>query len=106
MNLSKQEIRDFAAEVNQAVDGRLDKAILFGSYAREEQLPGSDVDILLVMKEHKEGDQSKVSKIGGEYFLNKDVFISPKIIEKSELEEKSNYSFFKEIMQEGVKIHG
>lgn len=104
LNQSKM-LEEFISKVNSALNARVEKALLFGSYARED-LPGSDVDILIVLTEKRQGDQSKVSEIAGEYFLDEEIFLSPKIITEEELEKKKNYSFFKEIREEGVPIYG
>ena len=104
--MEKKEIRDFGREVDEVLDGRVDKIVLFGSYARGEQLPGSDIDLMIVLNEEIGGDRSRVSKIAGRYFLEKNVFISPKIITKHSLEEKSDFGFFQKIEQEGIKVYG
>lgn len=106
MKLEKYEIEEFVSIVNEKLGERVERAILFGSYARGEEVPGSDVDILLVLNDKKSGDQSKVADIAGNYFLEQNVIISPKIITEEELEKKNNYGFFKEIRNEGVKVYG
>ncbi len=102
-----QEIlEDFTEKVNKNLNGRVEEVILFGSYARNEQLPGSDVDLLIVLSDIKKNDQSKISQIAGNYFLEDQLVLSPKIITSDDLAEKSDYSFFQEIQEEGVQIYG
>ncbi|MFL5244450.1 MAG: nucleotidyltransferase domain-containing protein [Gemmataceae bacterium] len=54
--VSKAAIRSFVGEV--AKQFRPDSIILFGSYARGLARPESDVDLLVIMETHKEGEQS------------------------------------------------
>ena len=106
MKLSRERIEEFGEKIDKRLGGRVERIILFGSYARDENLPGSDVDLLIVLKEKKESDQSMVADIAGDYFLNYGITLSPKIIEEKELEKKKDYTFFREIMDEGVKVYG
>lgn len=107
MNAAVDDVlSEFSERVDEVLDGRLDRVVLFGSYARGEELPGSDVDLLLIVDSHESGDQSKVADIAGEYFLTDDLILSPKIISKSELEEKQDFSFFQEIRNDGVTVYG
>jgi predicted nucleotidyltransferase len=106
MELEVSKIESFVSKVDRKLDDRVEKAVLFGSYARGNQVPGSDVDIMIVLKDWKKGDQSKVSKIASKYFEEENVFISPKLITADELEQKKDYSFFQEIREEGVSIYG
>ena len=42
-------VRAFAADLVQAVGGRLERAIAFGSRARGDALPDSDWDVLVLV---------------------------------------------------------
>lgn len=99
-------LSEFSNRVNEVLDGRLDRVVLFGSYARGDELPGSDVDLLLVVDSHESGDQGKVADIAGEYFLSDNLILSPKMISKEKLEEKKDFSFFQEVRNDGVTVYG
>ena len=106
-SLKHEEIlEEFTEKVDKSLNGRVEKVILFGSYARNEQLPGSDIDLLIVLSDVKGKDQSKISQIARGYFLEHQLVLSPKIITSDELAEKLDYSFFQEIQKEGVEIYG
>jgi predicted nucleotidyltransferase len=106
MVTEEEAIREFAAEVDEALEGRVDRVVVFGSYARGEQLPGSDVDLLIVLEERVEGDQSTVADIAGRYFLEHEMLLAPKLITSDKLEEQKDFSFFKRIREEGVAVYG
>lgn len=103
---SKEDIEEFVDEASEELEGRLSEVLLFGSYAREDFVPGSDVDIMFIVDSKEESDWQKVSKIAGEYFLDKDIRFSPKIVEKDIFEDRKNESagFYKDVAEEGVKL--
>jgi predicted nucleotidyltransferase len=99
-------IDSFAEDVVDALGDRVSEVRLFGSYARGEELPGSDVDVLVVLEDREEGDQGKILSIASDYFWSDDVFFSPKVISSKDLEERSDFGFFREIEDEGVTVYG
>lgn len=101
--MDKQQLQYTITEIECMVQPLLKKysaeqAVLFGSYARNEATPDSDIDLMV---------------IGGRLFDPTDVFciadelysISGKkvdVYEKREIDEKSD--FFRNIMSDGVTI--
>ena len=91
------------SEVEKAIKVLLDKyhaecAILFGSYAREDETAGSDIDVIV---------------IGGVNFRPKDIFafgeelrqITKKKVDAFEIrEENEGTKFYENIMREGARI--
>jgi len=65
-------IADIRTSVKKALIGRQAKALLFGSYARGEATPRSDVDILVIEKRlPKEAWLSEVSRLRREMGIEK-----------------------------------
>jgi len=103
---SKQDIDHFVKEAEEILGDRLEDVILYGSYARKDYVPGSDIDILFLVTDKEDNDWSKVSKKGNKYFLDKNIRFSPKILEKDKFENRKNESagFYNEVSEEGVKL--
>ncbi|MFP4038874.1 MAG: nucleotidyltransferase domain-containing protein [Candidatus Nanohaloarchaea archaeon] len=106
MVVEMEVVEEFAEKVSEALDGRVEEVKLFGSYARGEELPGSDIDVLVVLEERREGDQALILDTASDYFWSHDVFFSPKVISSDELEKKQDFGFFKGIEEEGVTVYG
>lgn len=102
--VSKSVISEFADEVNELKG--VEEIILYGSYAREEAVPGSDVDILVLTDGENPDLRSDLEDIAGEYWMETNVIFSPKIIEKEKFEEKieEEYGFHSNALEEGVKL--
>ena len=99
-------IGNYAEEVSKALDGRLSEVILFGSYATDDYVPGSDVDIALIVTEEKPSDEQHIWSIAEEYSSKYNVEFSPKIFEKNFFEEKidEGFSFYSQIDEEGIRL--
>ena len=104
--VDRDVIDSFAEDVVDALGDRVSEVRLFGSYARGDELPGSDIDVLVVLEDRKEGDQAEILDIASDYFWSHDVFFSPKVISLDDLKERSEYHFFREIEDEGVTVYG
>ena len=82
----------------------LDKVILFGSYARNEQHEGSDVDLLIVSDDFK---GTKSFKRGGEFYLNWDYDMDVDFIclTNEELEaRRGGFGVVGQALREGMEI--
>ncbi len=82
----------------------MDRVVLYGSYARGEQTPDSDVDIAVLLKKGTTEDSNdKMVDIVVEYELDLAVTLSVIPIELSQyLEWKKDLPFYKNIDKEGI----
>ena len=93
--------RSYANDVKQVIS--VDKAILFGSYAKGYATELSDVDICFFLKNYN-GKQrveiiAELLKLGGKY---PDVPFEPLVFESSEID--NDNPFVCEILTEGVEL--
>ena len=82
----------------------MNKVILYGSYARGEQVSGSDVDIALILKKHSPDDlHDKMIDIVVDYELDLAATLSVVPIELDQyLEWKNTLPFYQNIDKEGI----
>ncbi|MHB8896482.1 MAG: nucleotidyltransferase domain-containing protein [Candidatus Geothermincolia bacterium] len=92
----------------QGLGQKLVSVTLFGSVARGEESPDSDVDLLLVMKDeaHKEKAELKALAIGSVASRRFGAPISPIVVTQSEYDSKvkRKRGFWKEIPTEGRRL--
>jgi predicted nucleotidyltransferase len=96
-----KKARSFAEDVKQVMP--VDKAILFGSYAKGYATELSDVDICFFLKGYN-GKQrveiiTELLGLGGKY---PDVAFEPLVFESTEI--KNNNPFVREILAEGIEL--
>ena len=96
-----QKARSYALDVKQVMP--VDKAILFGSYAKGYATELSDVDICFFLKDYN-GKQrvdviTELLGIGSKY---PDVAFEPLVFESAEIQ--NNNPFIREILAEGIEL--
>ena len=103
-------IQQYIEEIKKIYGIHLRKVILYGSYARGDFRPDSDVDIMILLDisdlELKEYSQ-KLSYMTYDFNLDNDLDIKP--IAKSEkhfLKWIVNYPFYANVHKEGVVLYG
>ena len=103
-------IEQYIAEIKKIYGTHLCKVILFGSYARGDFRPDSDVDIMILL-DISESDLKSYSQklfyMTYDFNLDNDLDIKP--IAKSEahfIKWIENYPFYANIHKEGVILYG
>ena len=93
--------RLFAEDVKQVMP--VEKAVLFGSYAKGYATESSDVDICFFMKKYNGKQRVEIITellcIGGKY---PDIAFEPLVFESSELQ--NGNPFVREIMSTGIEL--
>lgn len=96
-------LHEFLKAAKQKHGAKIEKIILFGSYARGEAAEESDIDVLIV------GDVTldELIDISFPLLLKYGVYISPHVITAKHLSylEKEGYGFIKIVKKEGKIIY-
>lgn len=84
---------------------QLEKVILFGSQARGDARPDSDIDLLIVLKNafNYARESDRISHLIADLCLTNNVLISCAFATAEQLQ-KQNTAFFRNIRQEGVAL--
>ena len=96
----------FKNRIEQRLGNRLQKIILFGSYARQEAKADSDIDIMLVYNnEHYQGirEISLVSDIINDFLLEFGVLISI-LPTSSKIYQSTNRLIYRNIKKQGILL--
>ncbi len=98
-------LRLLRKELNAAFGKRMEKVILYGSYARGDARDDSDIDVLIVLKnDFKYGVVlRKTSKIVAKLSLENDVVISRAFASHQQYEQ-SKMPFLMNIRRDGIAI--
>ena len=105
-----ENIKEFARQVKEILGENLVQVILYGSYARGDFRPDSDIDIMILvdmsdieLKSYSE----KLSYMTYDFNLDHDIDIKP-IAKSEEIFNKwvVNYPFYSNIHKEGVILYG
>jgi predicted nucleotidyltransferase len=108
--LERKVIRDFADLLSHKLGKLAESIILFGSVARKEETPASDVDICVVVRTRVEKDkaQSIIHDIAGKVQRRYGARISPLFLTLREFSSKARRKEppIREIIKEGVILRG
>ena len=92
MTLSTEEksaLKHFKAGLSQALGAQLIELKLFGSKARGDDIPNSDIDVLVIVSSGDWHIRNKVYDVATDVLLQLDVCISPKVISKNRFDQLS-----------------
>ena len=100
---TKMEIAEnFAKTINS---DKIKLMILFGSVARGDFRPDSDIDILIVSDFHKD-IWPEISRIIGDTVLEKGELLSIHVMSEDIFNETKDYSFLTNVLKEGIILEG
>ena len=104
----RKTINDFIKEVKEMLGDRLNKIILYGSYAKGDYTKNSDIDIMILTdfndKEIEEY-RDKISDIAFNIELEKEIYISPIIKNIDKYNARVNViPFYMNVEKEGVEL--
>ena len=110
----EERIKNIITEVNEELvklfGGKIERIILYGSYARGDFDLESDVDIMILLNCNQEEIKEKrkeISRIASRVGLRNDIMVSLLARNYDDYENQMKYQlFYQNIEKEGMKIYG
>lgn len=101
-----QAITAFLDRLRERLPGQIVRTTLFGSKAREDSRPWSDIDILIIVKEESWPLRGEISILAADVSLEYDVLIGPRVIgqERWERMKERRFSLYQNIAAEGIPL--
>ena len=101
-----QAIETFIVRLRERFPGRILQTILFGSKARGDSQPWSDIDILTIVNEEDWPLRQEISTLAARVSLEYDVLIGPRVIgqERWERMKQHRFSLYRNIVAEGIPL--
>lgn len=107
---AKSIANEVSEELNQLFGSKLDRVILYGSYARGDFTLESDIDIMILLdcnQEEISRRRKDVSRVASRVGLRNDVMVSLLVRNTDEYEQQMEFQpFYQNIQREGVKLFG
>ncbi len=101
-----EALEQFIRQVKEKHGNKIEKILLFGSYARGEATEESDIDILVITSGNRFEMQKNLSEIAVDILLNTGEYISAKAVSTEEYSfmKKIKTGFYQNIDKEGVVV--
>jgi predicted nucleotidyltransferase len=101
-----QAVRVFVHRLHERFPGEILQTTLFGSKARGDSGPWSDIDILVIVREESWSLRGEISTLAARVSLEFDVLIGPRVIglERWEGMERDGFSLYRNISAEGIPL--
>lgn len=105
-DLRKEVMNTFVRKVRDLYHNKIEKIILFGSYARCEAREENDIDLLVITYRKRFETQEILSGIAIGILLKTGVYISAKAVtsEEYDLMKELNTGFYQHLTREGVMV--
>jgi len=102
----KSALQQFKAGLNLAIGAQLIELKLFGSKARGDDHPDSDIDLLVIVATDDWHIRDKVYDVATDILLQMDVCISPKVISKNRFDQlcKEGISFIRNVSKDAITV--
>jgi len=102
----RQAIKTFLDRLRERFPGEIVQAALFGSKARGDSRPWSDIDILIIVEEESWPLRGEISTLAADVSLEYDVLIGPRVIgqERWERMKERRFSLYQYIAAEGIPL--
>jgi len=101
-------LQEFQKRISESVRPYIRQLILFGSAAREEDQPESDVDVLVLLDEKSQEREETLREAAYQAMWTCDFqrLLSLKILSFTEYEDRlaKGYSFYQNVEREGVRL--
>jgi predicted nucleotidyltransferase len=104
--IEQQAIQVFVQRLHERFPGEIRQVALFGSKARGDSGPWSDIDILITVREESWSLRGEISTLAADVSLEYNVLIGPRVIglERWERMKQEGFSLYKNIVAEGIPL--
>jgi predicted nucleotidyltransferase len=102
----REAVEDFVIRLRKQFPGRVSQTMLFGSKARGDSHPGSDIDILLITDTDDWRFRHAISDVASDVSLEYSVLIGPRVIGEASWKEmaQNRFSLYENVAREGIPL--
>jgi predicted nucleotidyltransferase len=104
--IEQQAATEFVDKVRQQFDGQLISILLFGSRARGEAEPDSDMDVLIIMSQENSEIRRAIRYLAVEVWLKHGIYVSTRVWSRAHWQklEEIQTLLYRNICRDGIDL--
>lgn len=100
----RQALQTFVHQILEAYPKQVAQTILFGSKARGDSVPGSDIHVLVILKQEEGQARSQILTAASRISLDYDVLLNPVIVSESRYQRQQGFTFYQNVARESIRL--
>ena len=101
---AEEAISRYVSRIKAAFGDSICQVVLFGSYARGEAGPGSDVDLMVITTDASWGTEYRLITMGYNLYPEMGVLLSVKVRTPGEYSQSGRISFLRNVKKDGILV--
>ncbi len=97
-------LQALVAELHQQFSNRVRQIVLYGSKARGDSTPDSDIDILIVLNEEDSQIRRQILTIASRMSLEYDVLLNPVIVSTARFKRQRGFTFYQNAARDAIQL--
>jgi predicted nucleotidyltransferase len=97
-------VHEFAAKARAACGDAIEEIILFGSVARGDDRPDSDIDILVITSEEDFRLREYLTGLAFDLLMLSGERLSVKVLSRADVAAHREYPFIRQVLHDGVAV--
>ncbi|WP_214041233.1 nucleotidyltransferase domain-containing protein [Methanoculleus sp.] len=104
LSVKRPIVQEFAAKAREACGDAIEEIILFGSVARGDDRPESDIDILVITSREDFRLREYLNGLAFDLLMQTGERLSVKVISRADVAAHRQYPFIRHVIRDGVAV--
>ncbi|WP_342770823.1 MULTISPECIES: nucleotidyltransferase domain-containing protein [unclassified Methanoculleus] len=104
LSVKRPVVHEFTAKAREACGDAIEEIILFGSVARGDDRPDSDIDILVITSREDFHLREYLTGLAFDLLMLTGERLSVKVISRADLASHRQYPFIRHVLHDGVAV--
>ena len=100
----RQALREFITFLRRFIPEQIESVALFGSKARGDSLPDSDIDLLIILTREDRELRRAILREAARLSLRHDVLLSPRVIGLGRWKKMRGFSLYRNVQHESASL--
>ena len=100
----KKALKGFVRQLMENFPSKISLIALYGSKARGDSTPDSDIDILILVTQEDRIFRREIIDLASQFSLEYDVLLSPHVIGEGRFERKRGFTYYRNVAHDAIQL--